>query len=79
MRKADRVKVDVKRQHQMDVYRFKAVFRNAPDLPIVFNGVIEGGVYREFSHFETEDGTVIFKPRARRDWDSVDSVKEVDG
>ncbi len=78
MRKADRVRVDVKQQHKLNPYRFKAVFCNAPDLPIVFNGIIEGGVYREFSHFESDDGTVIFPPRARRDFDCIDSVKEVD-
>ena len=64
--------------NQVDVYRFRACFRDAPPVPFVFSARTEDG-RREFSHFETEDGTVVFRPRSRRDWDSVDSVKEVDG
>ena len=79
MRKADRVKVDVKRQHRMPVYRINALFYNAPPLQFVFNSELEDGTYRELKGFEFADGSVQFDKRIRRDHDNVDSVKEVDG
>ena len=69
---------DVQARHKMKVYRLKAVFRNAPDLPIVFNADTEDG-YRDLSHFENEDGTVRYIPRAVKDFDAIDTIKEVDG
>ena len=79
MRKADRARVDVKRQHRMPVYRINALFYNAPPLQFVFNAELEDGTYRELKGFEFADGSAQFDKRIRRDHDNVDSIKEVDG
>ena len=70
---------DVQARYQMKPCRYRAVFFDAPDLPIVFNGYTEDGKERHLRHFVSDDGTVIYLPKAAKDFDSINTIKEVDG